>query len=259
MPRKPPANIVQPAFPPDRALAAFKRQLEALQNLKGRSVDEATADEDEWENLAQSLVERTFGNPSSNLNKFYTARNAGYHNLMGVSDYQRQQNYNERIQAYESAFRSFIAELQLSLPEEDIGGAYAAGEEYELYRDLSKLIEAAAREVFIADAYVDEKTFNLYVSKAQTNITVRILTNNVGSNVETVARMYAVGKPLEFRTSKSFHDRVVFVDDRGWVVGQSLKDAATKKPTYMIELEEPILTVLRKEHQVIWQAATVII
>jgi hypothetical protein len=70
---------------------------------------------------------------------------------------------------------------------------------------------------------------------------VRILSNNIGANVVTVARMYAKNKPLELRSSQNIHDRVMFLDRRGWVSGQSIKDAARKKPTYLIELDEPLL------------------
>ena len=70
--------------------------------------------------------------------------------------------------------------------------------------------------------------------------------------------MYAQKKRLHLRSSTNFHDRMVFLDRRGWVVGQSIKDAA-KKTTYMIEIAEPSLTVLRKEHENLWNVATVVI
>ena len=88
---------------------------------------------------------------------------------------------------------------------------------------------------------------------------VRILSNKIGANVETVARMYAKNRRLELRSSANLHDRAVFLDLRGWVVGQSIKDAAKKKPTYMIELDEPCLTASRDAYGRIWSAATVVI
>ena len=54
------------------------------------------------------------------------------------------------------------------------------------------------------------------------------------------------------------HDRVLFVDQRGWVIGQSIKDAAAKKPTYLIELNEPSLTADGEIHNRIWAAARIV-
>ena len=135
--------------------------------------------------------------------------------------------------------------MRLQLPEEEIKGVYEPGDEYAFYRDLSSLIQTATKGVLIVDAYLGEQVFNLYVSKVSNGATVRILSNKIDANVERVARMYAKSRPLELRSSADIHDRTVFLDQRGWVIGQSIKDAAKKKPTYLIELDEPSLTASR--------------
>jgi hypothetical protein len=71
--------------------------------------------------------------------------------------------------------------------------------------------------------------------------------------------MYAKSRPLELRSSPDVHDREVFLDQRGWVIGQSIKDAARRKPTYLIELDEPLLSTARDIYNRIWAAATVVI
>ena len=143
--------------------------------------------------------------------------------------------------------------------ENKIQGVYEPGQEYTFYRDLSSLLLAASRDILIVDAYIDENVFNLYVSKVSSSATVRILSNKIGPNSQTVARMYAKNRPLEMRSSADVHDRTIFIDERGWVIGQSIKDAARKKPTYLIELNEPLLAAARDVHQRIWIAATVIV
>jgi hypothetical protein len=104
------------------------------------------------------------------------------------------------------------------LPEEEIKGMYESGEQYAFYRDLSSLIATAIREIFIIDAYLDEQVFNLYVDKVPTSATVRVLSNKIGINVKTVAKMYADGRSLEPRSSADIHDRAIFLDQRGWVM-----------------------------------------
>src|SRR5712692_4109775 len=74
MPPRKAAIQKEPTLPPNRALRAIAKQLEALQTLKGRKCDEADADETEWLHLTRSIIEGAFGNPSSALSNFYMAR-----------------------------------------------------------------------------------------------------------------------------------------------------------------------------------------
>lgn len=177
---------------------------------------------------------------------------------MGIGPRQRKVNFESRLKEQEALLRSLISTLRLQLPEEEIKSIYEPGEEYAFYRGLTSLIVTAEQNIFIVDAYLDEQVFNLYVDKVPNSATVRILSNKIGANVETVARMYAKKRPLELRSSAEVHDRAIFLDQRGWVIGQSLKDAARKKPTYMIELNEPSLTTARDVHNRMWAAASVI-
>ena len=212
----------EPTLTPSRALKALRQQLNALQELKNRSHEEAKLAETEWKNFTQNIIEEAFGNPSTQMDQFYTARSAGDYTLLdsyndGI-DLQDppQASFESRIQAYEALLRSLIKTLKLRLPEEEIKGVYEPGDEYAFYRDLSSLVEA-------------------------------------------VAKRYAKSRHLELRSSEGFHDRMVFLNQRGWVIGQSVKDAAKKKPTYLIELTEPLLTAAREAHDKIWEAAKPII
>ena len=260
MPRK---AIVQSQMPiaPDRALKALTQQLEGLQKLKGRNYAEAKAEETQWEHLTESIVAGAFGNPSLSLNKFYRARSAGITGMQlgSITPQRRQANFESRVQEHEAVLQSLINTLRLQLPEEEIKGVYQPGEQYAFYRDLSSLIATATQDILIVDAYLDEQVFNLYVDKVTANVTVRILSRKIGINVETVARMYARNRPLELCSSADIHDRMLFIDQRGWISGQSFKDAAGKKPTYLIELSEPLLNAARDIYNRIWATATVVI
>lgn len=236
------------------------QQLDELQKLRGRQYDEADADETRWEHFSQGLIAGAFGDPGTELDNFYMARSSGGLQLGGASQYQLQSNFESRIKKYDALIRSLIGVLQLQLPEEGVKGVYAPGEQYAFYRDLSSLVITVTKEIFIVDAYLDEQLFNLYVDKVPPSATVRILSSNkIGANVATVARVYVKSRPLELRSSPDVHDRLVFFDQRGWITGQSIKDAARSKPTYLIELEDPSLSALRDIHNRIWTAATSVI
>ena len=213
---------------PERALRALTQQLDELQKLKNRNYEEADAEETEWTHLTQNIIEAAFGDDSSNLHKFYAATHAGHHNVFGIDEEQRQNNFVSRTKEFEALLRALIRTLQFQLPEEEIKGVYEAGDEYAFYRDLSSIVATATKEIFIVDAYLDEKIFNLYVDKVPAGAAVRILSNKIGSNVHTIATMYSKNRPLELRSSAESHDRVIFIDQRCWVAGQSIKDAAKR-------------------------------
>ena len=67
-------------------------------------------------------------------------------------------------------------------------------------------------------------------------VTLRIVTDQVRGALGAVAQKFPNSHTLELRSSPDVHDRHIFVDQRGWIVGQSIKDAARKKPTYLVEL-----------------------
>src|SRR5215471_11870944 len=216
MARRKAAVQKEPTLPPERALTAITAQLAELEKLKGRRYDEADGDETKWKHQTRSIIEAAYGDPSSELSRFHMARAAGEYNIMGISPQQRQKNFELRIMELSALLESLVATLRLHLPEEEIKGVYKPGDEYSFYRDLSSIVQTATQEVFIVDGCLGEELFNLYVSKIPDGTPVRILSNNVGGNVETVARKYANGRRLELRSSGNIHDRAIFLDQRGW-------------------------------------------
>jgi len=249
----------QPTIPPDRALKALTQQLDELRKLENRKYDEAYQDETQWMHFTENIVEGAFGNPSTSLDKCHGALTSLGAHLAGMRPEPSQKLFESRSREYEALLRSLISTLRLQLPEDKINASYAPGEQYDFYRDLTVVMATATRDIFIVDAYLSEDLFNLYVDKVPAAASVRILSSKIAANVEAVARMYAKGRPLELRSSPVVHDRAVFFDDRGCVIGQSIKDAAGKKPTYLIELDEPALTAIRDSHNAIWAAAIAII
>lgn len=262
MARRPAAPPPTPRdLSPERAHTALSKQLEFLQQrLKGRNYNEAEAEETEWTNLTEKLIIRAFGSDSVNLQHFYHARNAGEHSIIpyGASfthEYY-QNNFNARIEAFEAMLRGCLSELAIDLPEAELKGAYAPGEEYEFYKDVKYILQLAQKDVFIIDPYIDADMFEVYANALPRTVSFRLLSTNVPSPVQALAKRYAAGGNFQFRHSTLIHDRVIFADSRVWVVGQSLKDAARKKPTYVVEADEPLMRTIYED---LWSKATVII
>jgi hypothetical protein len=247
-PKRPQPQETAPDLPPEKAYSVLSAQLEKLQALKEQDYQQAKAAEDEWYHLTEKLVMRSFGRASPNYRNFVNARSAGEHYMRtdfnfggyaGIDHGLNQRNLLARLQGYEGALKSSLAELKLDLPDAEIKGVYEPGEEYEFYRDLKSILATAQQEIFVIDPYLNAEIFDVHAGSIPRSVTFRLLSNNVPSDVKALAQKYASGGNLQFRVSGSVHDRVIFVDNRVWISGQSLKDAAKKKPTCIVEHDEP--------------------
>jgi hypothetical protein len=246
-----------PDLPTEKAYQFLKGQLAKLDAVKGRDYRETEALEDEWFGLTSKLVLRSFGSGSNNYSDFRRARSAGEYYMSpfdeGINHAQNQRNFEARLVAYESALRSSISELELDLPQAEIKGVYEPGEQYEFYRDITACLRLASKEIFVVDPYLSVDIFDVYASAIPRKVSFRLLSANVPAEVRNLAQKYAAGGNLAFRSSASIHDRVLFADNRVWVCGQSLKDAANRKPTYIVEHDEPLM---RPVYEQIWNTAS---
>lgn len=244
----------------EKAHAALSTQLQRLQPLKGRNYQEANAAEDEWFQLTEKLVARSFGSGSMNYENFSSASSAGFYSVArfggGIPHARNQRNYEARLTAYEAALRSCLEELTLDLPDTGIKGVYEPGEEYEFYRDVKACLALAQKEIFVIDPYLNAEIFDVYAGAIPRTVFFRLLSANTPADVKSLAQKYASGRNFGFRESHSIHDRVIFADKRVWLCGQSLKDAAKRKPTYIVEHDE---SLMRDVYEKIWQVATAVI
>jgi hypothetical protein len=248
-----------PDWPADKTMRVLRQQQEALQGFKGRVWRQVEHEEDEWVHLTSSVIVHGFGERSRNIDSFNMALHAGQRSMMGTSEQQLQKNFELRNSEFQSVISSSIKELELSLPESDLQGAYGAGDEFAFYIDLKGILAKAGNEVFIIDNYLNSEFFELYVTPIPKGVPIRILTDELRGNTEAVAKTFAGRGNFELRSSKEVHDRHVFVDGRGWTIGQSIKDAARKKPTYMVELGSGLVAPLQAIYEGIWtRAATVV-
>lgn len=113
---------------------------------------------------------------------------------------------------------------------------YSSGSQYDLYKDLKNLVQKASKEVFIVDAYPDDTLYDLYIDSIPKKAIVRFLTKNPPRKFVTIGKLLAQKRPLKIVASSQIHDRYIFVDKRCWTLGSSIKSAAKKKPTTLIEL-----------------------
>ncbi len=137
-----------------------------------------------------------------------------------------------------------------------------AGKPYDAYRELQAIIVAAKTSVLIVDPYVSHEIVTLYLARCAPAVTMRVLTKNSGTTdhqsfvAEQAKFRQQVGQRFDARIATApLHDRYVFVDDKSWATGQSLKDMAKKSATYLVELRDVVPT-LRAHYEGLWTAGT---
>jgi hypothetical protein len=243
---------------PEKTYAALKGQLSALEKqLRGKNHRATDKDEQGWSNLTENILMRGFGEGSNNVRQFKQAKNVGQMRSPQMGEAKMQEYFDNRVEALSSVVRSSITELEWTLPSPEIAGSYDTGDEYAFYRDLKTIVGFATKELFIVDNYLDTQLFDVYMENANPSVTVRVLTDKVLDPLKVVAEKFSKHGGFELRSSKEAHDRVVFADDRCWVIGQSIKDAAKKKPTYIVEHSGA--ATMKGIYESIWAGATTVV
>lgn len=150
-----------------------------------------------------------------------------------------------------------IADLEIQVPTET-EVSFGAGDVYDFFKALNKVVSSAEASLFIVDPYLDETVFDHYLSARKPEVNVRLMLNHKAESILPAATKYVAqhGQILEIRKSKSLHDRVVFVDGYVcWVIGQSVKDAAKAKPTYLVQLPPDVVPAKLENYEQIWASA----
>ncbi len=153
-----------------------------------------------------------------------------------------------------------IADIEIETPKL-ADQAFAPGAEYDFFKALSAVVGSATSSVFIIDPYLDEQIFDSYLAGIPAGLSVRLLAHKYGNLLKPAVQKFSGqhGNSIAVRISPAFHDRIVFVDDLScWVMGQSIKDAAKAKPTYLVPLPADIANLKLGHYEAIWKTAVVL-
>ena len=118
--------------------------------------------------------------------------------------------------------------VQTSQP--PVQGVFYNGQVFDAHVFAAKHILSAKKSILLIDNWVDIVTLELLSKKAK-GVTVELVTTPRGNKLapSDIATFNAQYGGLTVRTSKNFHDRYLFMDDkRVYLFGASLKDLGKK-------------------------------
>lgn len=150
-----------------------------------------------------------------------------------------------------------IADLTLqcpSLPDQ----AFGPGAVYDFFKALRDLLGTASSSAMIVDPYLDADAIDAYLPSIAKRVQTKLLTRGSKEDLVQATRRYTAqhGQSVELRRSSELHDRVIIIDDTScWVIGQSLKDAAKSKPTYIAPLSIDTAADKIRAYARIWDVA----
>lgn len=113
---------------------------------------------------------------------------------------------------------------------------FSKGSTHSFDKFLRKVFKKAKKNVDIADTYVAGNIFDNLLDETPKTVSIKFLYGNDNGGFVSKSERFAKEYTFQLKESKQFHDRFVIVDDRGYIVGPSLKDAADKKPAILIVL-----------------------
>jgi len=117
------------------------------------------------------------------------------------------------------------------------------GEHFSAIIKLNDILKNAKREIILIDGYTDEKTLQFFSIK-KPHIKIKILTSKKSNNERFKLFIDAFNSEhqnLEVKSSNSFHDRFVIIDQELFFhIGASIKDAG-KKAFMFTRIEESFM------------------
>ena len=230
-------------------LAEFKSLMETKPEFCGYEV--IPISELVWLGKAHALVQRWNSNEAIALKS--------------ATDFLGTSIANQNINKIHGIICRAIADLELQVQSSSTKatGIFGPGAVYDFFKELSGLVSAVKTSLFVVDPYMDENIFDAYVSNTSTTVKRRLMFVGNSVNLKTAASQFITqhGGNLELRKvpKQTIHDRIIIVDLIScWILGQSIKDAAAKSPTYLAPLSSDLASLKISDYEAIWNSATVI-
>lgn len=136
----------------------------------------------------------------------------------------RIERLEQRMSKTEAQIESFV---HAALPPRE--GIFVDGQIYDAFELIERLIKSAKNSILLIDNYVDESVLTM-MSEKEKGVCVEIYTKEKSNVLQLAEKNFnAQYGGLTIRTTQTFHDRFLIIDDKTiYLIGASLKDAGKR-------------------------------
>lgn len=121
---------------------------------------------------------------------------------------------------------------------------------------LRSILAASRNHVLIADSYVDGTIFDSVLDVIPKTTNVKLIYAHKASNFDQrAARFSREYQKFGARKFKWLHDRFMIVDETGYILGPSIKDAASNYPAVITVLDSKEKRLLETFFSELWSKA----
>jgi len=162
---------------------------------------------------------------------------------------------------------SALASAELKAPPSAQGAFIPAGNRFDAFAALAKVLQTATVDVFVVDPYMDETVLTDFAGAIAIGVPLRLLADQatVKPLLAPASKMWVAQhtttRPLQVRSAppKTLHDRAIFVDGKtAWLLTQSLKDFAKRSPAEIVRADDTSSLKIAA-YEAVWASASVIV
>lgn len=160
-----------------------------------------------------------------------------------------------------------LAAAELKAPASAQGSFIPAGNRFDAFAAVTKVLQTATADVFIVDPYMDETLLTDFGGGVPQGVSLRLLSDHASVKstwspaVLAWQAQYQQTRPLGARLSpaRALHDRAIFVDrTTAWLLTQSLKDFAKRSPAEIVRADDTAALKIAA-YEALWNTATVVV
>ena len=158
-----------------------------------------------------------------------------------------------------------LAIAEMRAPVSAQGAFIAAGNSFDAFAVVGKVLGTATADILIVDPYLDEKALTDFAPLAREGVSIRLLADANAHKPTLIpaskrwATQYGTARPLDVRLApaRTLHDRVIITDASGvWVLTQSLNAFAARSPASIVRVGQETATLKVSAYDAVWREAT---
>ncbi|HSX31460.1 MAG TPA: hypothetical protein VLE99_06090, partial [Candidatus Saccharimonadales bacterium] len=102
---------------------------------------------------------------------------------------------------------------------------------------LRNILCVATQQVRIADSYVDGTIFDNLLDQIPEDVPINLMYGEMQGDFKARAKRFGIQYTgFAARSYPVLHDRFLIIDDIGYIIGPSLKDATRNSPALVVKL-----------------------